>query len=40
VDGCHATRAELETIATAWREWGSAPDGWFAVLHGEALCRG
>jgi SAM-dependent methyltransferase len=34
-----ATRAELDEIATAWREWSDDPDGWFAVLHGEILCR-
>ncbi len=35
----HADRAELEAIATAWRRWISDPDGWFAVVHGEVLCR-
>ena len=39
VDGGHATAAELETIAAAWREWSSSDDGWFAVLHGEVLAR-
>jgi ubiquinone/menaquinone biosynthesis C-methylase UbiE len=39
VDGGHATAAELAVIAAAWREWGSHPDAWFAVLHGELLCR-
>lgn len=34
-----ATRAELDEIATAWRRWADDPDGWFAVLHGEILCR-
>ena len=33
-------RAELEAIAAAWRAWAAAPDGWFAVLHGEIVCRG
>jgi hypothetical protein len=30
-----------ERIAEAWREWqwGAHEDGWFAVLHGEVLCR-
>ena len=31
---------ELERIASAWRRWADASDGWFAVLHGEILCRG
>ncbi|MEU0067372.1 SAM-dependent methyltransferase, partial [Streptomyces albidoflavus] len=35
----YADRAELERIAAAWRQWATAPDGWFAVLHGELLCR-
>ncbi|MET0894882.1 MAG: methyltransferase domain-containing protein [Acidimicrobiia bacterium] len=30
-------RDELEAIATAWRAWAAADDGWFAVLHGEIL---
>ncbi|MEU4888101.1 MULTISPECIES: methyltransferase domain-containing protein [Streptomyces] len=39
VDGGHAGEEELRRIAGAWREWGASPDGWFAVLHGEILCR-
>ncbi|MFC9240036.1 class I SAM-dependent methyltransferase [Streptomyces decoyicus] len=39
VDGGHATAAELDRIAQAWRAWGAEEDGWFAVLHGEILCR-
>ncbi|NBE56840.1 class I SAM-dependent methyltransferase [Streptomyces boluensis] len=35
----HATPADLEALAEAWREWGTREDGWFAVLHGEILCR-
>jgi ubiquinone/menaquinone biosynthesis C-methylase UbiE len=38
-DGGHATRADLERIANAWRAWASDPDAWFAVLHGEVLAR-
>ncbi|HUI48170.1 MAG TPA: methyltransferase domain-containing protein [Acidimicrobiia bacterium] len=34
-----ATRAELEDMAVAWRAWASQTDGWFAVLHGEIVCR-
>ena len=33
-------RTELDAIAAAWRAWAAAPDGWFAVLHGEVVCRG
>ncbi|MFJ6214123.1 class I SAM-dependent methyltransferase [Streptomyces sp. NPDC092296] len=29
----------LRRIAAGWRGWGAAEDGWFAVLHGEILCR-
>lgn len=39
LDGGHSTRAELEDIAAAWRDWADAGDGWFAVVHGEVLCR-
>ena len=34
-----ATRAELEEIAAAWRVWSTDADAWFAVLHGEIVCR-
>jgi ubiquinone/menaquinone biosynthesis C-methylase UbiE len=30
---------ELQEIARAWRRWADRGDGWFAVLHGEILCR-
>jgi SAM-dependent methyltransferase len=39
VGGGHATAAELAAISDAWREWGRRSDAWFAVLHGEILCR-
>lgn len=39
VDGDHTSAAELARIAEAWRAWGADEDGWFAVLHGEVLCR-
>jgi SAM-dependent methyltransferase len=39
VDRGHATEADLERIADGWREWGAVEDSWFAVLHGEILCR-
>ncbi len=34
-----ADEVALEELAAGWREWGAAPDGWFAVLHGEVLAR-
>jgi ubiquinone/menaquinone biosynthesis C-methylase UbiE len=30
---------ELQEIAAGWRAWAATEDGWFAVLHGELLCR-
>ncbi|MFI5820684.1 class I SAM-dependent methyltransferase [Streptomyces rishiriensis] len=37
--GGHATTEQLRAVSAAWREWGRREDGWFAVLHGEILCR-
>ncbi|MFS4104692.1 class I SAM-dependent methyltransferase [Streptomyces sp. PD-S100-1] len=37
--GGHATEEQLRAVSEAWREWGRREDGWFAVLHGEILCR-
>jgi ubiquinone/menaquinone biosynthesis C-methylase UbiE len=34
-----ATQEELAGMADAWREWAAADDGWFAVLHGELICK-
>jgi SAM-dependent methyltransferase len=34
-----STPGELDRLAAAWRRWAAAPDGWFAILHGEVLCR-
>ena len=39
VDYGLTTRAELATLATAWRAWANQPDAFFAVLHGEILAR-
>jgi SAM-dependent methyltransferase len=39
VDRGLATRADLGQIAAAWHRWAADADGWFAVLHGEILCR-
>ncbi|MFD9966384.1 methyltransferase domain-containing protein [Amycolatopsis sp. NPDC058986] len=39
VEGGHATRGELEDISAAWTEWAAHPDGFFAIPHGEILCR-
>lgn len=29
----------LESLAEAWRAWGTAEDAWFAILHGQVLAR-
>ncbi len=34
-----ATRDDLAAMADGWRRWAASEDGWFAVLHGEVLCR-
>lgn len=34
-----ADRADLRRIADAWRRWADDDGAWFAVLHGEILCR-
>ncbi|MEV7228696.1 methyltransferase domain-containing protein [Polymorphospora sp. NPDC051019] len=34
-----ATDDDLRRIAAGWREWVEAADGWFAVPHGEIVCR-
>jgi SAM-dependent methyltransferase len=31
--------AELAQLAEAWRRWGKLSAAWFAVLHGQILCR-
>lgn len=30
---------DLQRMRRAWQEWARHPDAWFAVLHGEVLCR-
>jgi SAM-dependent methyltransferase len=35
-----ASAEELREISAGWRRWAASPDGWFAILHGEILCRG
>lgn len=39
VDGGFASRADLERISHGWRQWGAETAGWFAIIHGEVLCR-
>lgn len=35
----YADEARLAAASGAWRAWGREQDAWFAVLHGELLCR-
>jgi ubiquinone/menaquinone biosynthesis C-methylase UbiE len=39
VDQQFATPEDLHEMARGWRQWAEQDDGWFAVLHGEVLCR-
>ncbi|TDD24856.1 methyltransferase domain-containing protein [Actinomadura sp. KC06] len=39
VAGGHATREDLRRIYEGWKAWAAADDGWYAVTHGEILCR-
>ncbi|KAL8821728.1 MAG: hypothetical protein Q9223_000302 [Gallowayella weberi] len=39
INGGYATQQELERLAEAWRNWGSSEDAWYAILHGEVVCR-
>ncbi len=39
VDGGFATEGELRDISAAWRAWAADDDGWFAIVHGEIVCR-
>ncbi len=34
-----ATGDDLARMSRAWRAWSEADDGWFAVVHGEIICR-
>jgi SAM-dependent methyltransferase len=34
-----ATVGDLARLSAAWRAWAADDDGWFAILHGEIVCR-
>lgn len=34
-----ADRDELDAIADAWHRWSAHPSAWFAITHGEVICR-
>lgn len=40
IDTGLASQDDLIDISRAWRDWINEPDGWFAMPHGEVLCRG
>jgi ubiquinone/menaquinone biosynthesis C-methylase UbiE len=31
--------SDIAAMADGWREWGSHPDAWFVIVHGELLAR-
>jgi 2-polyprenyl-3-methyl-5-hydroxy-6-metoxy-1,4-benzoquinol methylase len=39
VEGGHASAEDLREISAGWRDWARHPDGFFAIPHGEVLCR-
>lgn len=39
IDTGLATQDDLIDISSAWRDWVNEPDAWFAMPHGEVLCR-
>ncbi|KAF9818100.1 hypothetical protein IEO21_02942 [Rhodonia placenta] len=39
VKGGFATQEKLDTFSQAFRHWTQQEDGWYALLHGEILCR-
>jgi SAM-dependent methyltransferase len=34
-----ANRDDLARMSRAWRDWSASDDGWFAIVHGEIICR-
>jgi len=39
LDHGYAIQEDLAYISQAWKDWGTQEDAWFAVVHGEILCR-
>jgi hypothetical protein len=39
IAGGFSNQSELAGLADGWRDWSASPDGWFAVLNAEVLCR-
>lgn len=39
VNASIADREALQSMSAAWRAWAADESAWFAVLHGEVLCR-
>ncbi|KAA8900436.1 UbiE family methyltransferase [Sphaerosporella brunnea] len=36
---CGATEEDLLKCHQAWKDWAEDEDGWFAILHGQVLCK-
>ncbi len=34
-----ASQEDLERISQAWKNWVACDDGWFAIMHGQMVCR-
>ena len=34
-----ADESQVAGWAAGWRRWAADPDGWFVVVHGEAILR-
>ena len=39
VNGGYATREDLKEMADAWRAFIDDEEGWYAILHGQIICR-
>ncbi len=39
IESGHSSRAELQRISVAWRDWAADHDGWFLMPHGEIIAR-
>lgn len=40
IDAGLASQDDLLDVSRAWREWINEAQGWFAMPHGEVICRG
>ncbi|KAL8741072.1 MAG: hypothetical protein Q9190_006278 [Brigantiaea leucoxantha] len=35
----YVSESEMGHIVQGWRDWGASEYGWYAIMHGEVLCR-